>query len=459
MPVPPIFSHLAEHAVALRLADLPAAVLEKVDHCLLDLVGATYGALAGSGAAALRRHALALNPTPQATLWGTAQRAGVAEAALVHGAAGYELEYDDGVSLGGHWGSSAIPAILALAEREGATAAEAVLAIVAAYEVGTRVSRTLAKGLLERGVHFPGTMGAIAATVGAGRILRLDATTLAAALGHAALLPVAPYLPALVGVAGKNLYSGWPNLAGIHFAELARAGIGGAPAVLEGEQGLARALGWQGEATALAEQALAGLGAHFSIMETYFKPFPCCRWLHAPVQAVLDALGGEQAHAIHVRGPGFLGMYQQPGPWAAPMTAKYSLPYCVAAAARWGRLQEAEFAAAARADAGLTALAGRVGFAVDPALEAAFPDRFETTVEIALAGGGTRHGRSLLPWGPQAPPSLDALAAKFRPLMTAACGDAAAAAWVAYAQAGVLADPDLAGLFSLLRLPLLPPAS
>jgi len=454
-----IFSRLARFACDLTLDSLPAEVVTKVDHCLLDLIGATYGALSGPGAAALRRYALATNASPDAVIWGTSQRAGAAEVAMLHGAAGYELEFDDGISLGGHWGSSAIPAILALAERERASAEDVVLAIVAAYEVGTRISRTLAKGLLNRGIHFPGLMGAIATAVGAGRILRLDAATLAQALGHCGLLPVAPYQPAFGGSLSKNLYSGWPNLAGIHFAGMARAGYGGPPDVFEAEKGLAQALCWQGSADALAALALRDLGTRFAILETYFKPYPCCRWLHAPARAVLDLLPrGKDPAAIaniHVMAPGFLGMYNDHGPYTEIVTAKYSLPYCVAAAARWGKLDRAEFEETARRDGELNRLAGIVSFSADAELEAAFPGVFTSRVEITLQDGRLLTATARLPWGPDAPPNLAALSAKFTPLMQEACGAEAAADWLWYFDRGLLADGDLSGLLALFRRPLL----
>ncbi|MCR0985593.1 hypothetical protein [Roseomonas populi] len=78
-------------------------------------------------------------------------------------------------------------------------------------------------------------------------MMRLNAATLAATHGHASLLPVAPYHPAFCGSEGQNLYAGWPNLSGLHFAALARAGYGGLPDLLEAPNGLAQALGWTGD--------------------------------------------------------------------------------------------------------------------------------------------------------------------------------------------------------------------
>jgi 2-methylcitrate dehydratase PrpD len=453
---PAIFSALAAFVHGLRIEDLPAAAVRRADLVVMDLIGSTWAVLGADGSRALWRYARAMNPSPEATLWGTPHKVAVAEAATVNGALGYEAEFDDGNTLGGHWGSSSIPTILALAQRQGASAAEVVLAIVAAYEVGNRVSRLVSRGLLERGIHFPGTMGAIAAIAGAGRLMGLSPEALAGALGHAALLPVAPYFPGHVGADTKNLYSGWPNHCGVHFTALAQAGYLGAPDLLEGRDGLARALGWQGQPGQLAASALDGLGRDWAITQTYFKAYPCCRWLQAPVQSVLDLMAANgldplDVADIRVMGPAFLAMYATGERCVNPIQGKYSLAHCVGAAAARRALGQAEFSVAALEDPLIAEMSQRVEFAVDARLEAQFPGRYATVVELATRDGRRLRAEDVPPWGPDQPPDLDALAGKFMPIMRRACGDAVAGDWLAWFRRGFLADSQLTAFFSLLQ--------
>lgn len=453
---PAIFLELAHFVHSLALDDLPSAVVRRADLVMMDLMGSTWAVLGGEGSQALWRYARAVNPNPEATLWGTPHKVAVAEAATVNGALGYEAEFDDGNTLGGHWGSSSIPTILALAQRNGASAAEVVLAIVSAYEVGNRVSRLVSRGLLERGIHFPGTMGAVAAVAGAGRLMRLEPEVLAGALGHSALLPVAPYFPGHVGADTKNLYSGWPNHCGVHFTALAQAGYLGPADLLEGRDGLARALGWQGQPEQLAVGVLDGLGRDWAISQTYFKAYPCCRWLQAPVQCVLDlmaqhALDPLDVADVRVLGPAFLAMYATGERCVRPIQGKYSLAYCVAAAVARGSLGQVEFAPAAMADPLIAELAQRVEFGVDVQLEAQFPARFSTIVELATRDGRRLRAQDVPPWGPDQPPDLDALAGKFMPIMRRACGDAVAGEWLAWFRRGCLSDPQLTDFFQLLQ--------
>lgn len=451
-----VFTELAGFVQGLSLKALPESVVERVNLVLMDLIASTWAALGGSGSRSLWRYALAINPRPEASLWGTPHKVGLAEAAMVNGALGYEAEFDDGNSLGGHWGSSSIPAILALTQRDGASAAEAVVAIVSAYETGNRVSRLVSHGLLTRGIHFPGVMGAIAAIAGCGRIMGLNREALAGALGHAALLPVAPYLPGHVGADTKNLYSGWPNHCGIHFTALAQAGYMGPANLLEGRDGLAQALGWPGRPQALAPAALKGLGHDWAISDTYFKAYPCCRWLHAPVRGVLallhdHSLSPEEIESIEVRGPAFLSMYATGEPCSSTHQGKYSLSHCVAAATLRGRLGQAEFMAEVLEDRTLANLAKRVKFATDAQLETQFPASFSTRVEMTTFDGRRLSTQATAPWGPAEPPDFNALAGKFLPIMGQACGEPVAREWLAWFERGLLADPSLTEFFDLLQ--------
>lgn len=452
-----LFRALADYACGLRLSDLSVEVVRRTDLCVMDLLGSTYAALAGPGAKALRTYATAINPSPQATLWGSELRAGAVEAATANGCTAYEAEYDDGNTLGGHWGSSSIPAILALAERDQATAEQVVVAIVAAYDVGNRVSRPFSRALLERGVHYPGRMGGVAATVGAGRMLKLDAERMASALSFTCLLPLSPYFPGYEGSDAKNLYSGWPNHAGLHFAALASAGYGAPSQLLEGRDGLARALDWKGSSEELRQQVLDDLGASHAIVETYFKPYPCCRWLHAPVQALLDllaaqALPSEDITAIEVAAPAFMSrMYSDAGPFVTATQARYSTPYVLAATAVQGRLTQSEFEAPVLGDQAVQALAQRVRFVQAADLEQAFPPAFGARLGLIMRDGRTYAGQSALPWGPESPPGFADLASKFRGIMAPLCGEALADDWLAYFEAGLLADEQLSGFFGLLR--------
>lgn len=449
------FLELAKFVHDLEIGCIPEAVIRRVDYVLMDLIASTYASLGGDGSRSLWRYATQIGNREEATLWGTSKKVSVTEAATVNGSIAYEAEFDDGNSMGGHWGSSSIPAIVALAERQASSAEDFLVSIVAAYEIGNRISSALSKPMLDKGIHFPGAMGSLAAIAGTGRILRRSPAVIAGALGLASLSPLAPYYPSLIGSVSKNLYSGWANHCGIHYVELASAGYCGPANLLEGRDGLAQALGWTEGSAELRRRVLHGLGVNFAIADTYFKPFPCCRWLHAPIQAIQEirerfGLNALDIQSICVKGPGFLNMYMGDEPSTGGQ-AKYSLPYCVAAAVMHENLGQAHFLDAALADGSTNTLARAVRFEKDPALDQRFPHDFSTFVEVALKNGTLYQSQSRPKWGKDNPPSFDELAGKFERIMTQRCGAGLAQEWLSYFKRGILADPDMSAFFALLH--------
>src|ERR1700744_4075792 len=164
---------LARFAAGLRFEDIPAAVVEHAKLCVLDGLGV---ALFGAGlpwTGHVREVALAEGATPAASFWGTPDRGSVAQAALVNGTAGHAFEMDDihKESIV-HPNSLACPVAFAFAEAAGGMAGRDVLtAIVAGYEVGTRVGNAATMALFLRGFHPQGTSGVFVAGGAAGRRL------------------------------------------------------------------------------------------------------------------------------------------------------------------------------------------------------------------------------------------------------------------------------------------------
>ena len=450
-----ILETLAEFSVGLSFEEIPEPVILQANRCLLDLMGCYWGGFAIQQNRTHLKLAREINPKPEAGLWGMGVKAGMAEAAFSHGCISHHLEYDDGISLGAHWGSETIPAILAMAEKAGRGGKEILAAIVVAYEVGNRVSRAFSSKLLLRGVHFPCAMGIFGAAAGVARIMGLTVSQTAGALGNACLTPMAPYLPALSGASIKDAYAGWPNALGLIATRLSQRSFGGPPDLLEGQDGIGRIAGWEGATRDLRKWILNGLGSTSEIMKTYFKPFPCCRWLHAPAQAVLslreeEGWSGEEVESVVVQGPRFITSYDRKSGFEKEISARFSIPYAVAAAALSGRLDLEAFSPSWRAHPRLRALAGRVAVIVDEDLEKMFPGRYETRVRVKMRGGQIWEKTCGLPWGPDHPPSDQELEKKFSYLAGHSLGPVRIEEWFGLFREGLQTDKRLKKLLGLL---------
>lgn len=132
---------LARFAAGLRFEDLPDTVVERAKLCLLDGIGVCLHGAALPWTRILREVVLAEGAAAQATIWGSGAKAPLAQAVLVNGSADHAFEMDDSHKDSVlHPNSIATPIGLGFAEATGAASGRDVLtAVVAGYEVGTRV--------------------------------------------------------------------------------------------------------------------------------------------------------------------------------------------------------------------------------------------------------------------------------------------------------------------------------
>lgn len=152
-------------------------------HALLDWIGV---AIAGAGEplVGILRDEMA-GPGP-CTLIGGGRR-GLHDAALINGAAGHALDYDDVVSaLNGHPTAPVAPAVLALAEMTGASGAALIDALICGIEAEAALGAMTCGSHYAKGFHATGTLGTFGAAAGCARLMGLEARKVGAALGIAA---------------------------------------------------------------------------------------------------------------------------------------------------------------------------------------------------------------------------------------------------------------------------------
>lgn len=174
----------------LSLDEIPAEARVAASQCVLDWLGV---ALAGSTeplARMLRAELAAgseLAETGPTTVLGSDQRASARTAALINGAAGHALDFDDTNLVGGlHATAAVLPAALALAEETGASGADLLCAYVAGVEVCARLRVVIGEEHYRQGWHITSTLGVFGAVAAAGWLLRLDADEFGRAVGLAA---------------------------------------------------------------------------------------------------------------------------------------------------------------------------------------------------------------------------------------------------------------------------------
>ena len=223
-----IAERLADFAFDLKYEDLPASIVEAAQRHLFDSVACALGASNVEPVRALVGLALANGGRPDATILGTDSKIPVTAAALVGGTMVRYLDANDifapGEGGGGHY-SDAIPALIALAEMQGASGKELLTCIVAVYELQFAAGRAFSFG--RRGFHSISQMSWALPVVttrmlGANREAAVHAMGLAGATGLVLNTWLRPSetIPSIKGVA-----SGLAAERAVEAAILAASGI------------------------------------------------------------------------------------------------------------------------------------------------------------------------------------------------------------------------------------------
>jgi 2-methylcitrate dehydratase PrpD len=401
-----------------RFDDLSESAVTAAKAVVLDTLGAI---LAGSRLGENQKLAdLAIERSGNrtATVLGRARKTDPMFAALVNGTAGVALEVDEGNRWGGgHPSIHVLPAALAVAEELVADGTRFIEALIAGYEVCSRIGGATR---VRPNVHSHGTWGTAGAAVAVARLLGHEVGALRDVINLAtSMSPANTWTPCFEGATIRNLYPGRAGLQGIlatHLLDCGFTPIADAPSDVYG--------------TILAEDfdptaAVVGLGdddrvAVYRIERNYFKFHACCYYNHPALDAVQRLLRGtDVAHTdiagISVTSIPFVTRMAEPEP-PNMLAAKFSIPYAVAAAVvRRGTFVDA-FLDDAREDVRIEGLAERVTVRGDDTM-AIRGDGVTARVAIALRDGRTLAGETRIAHGDAAePPDRGERLAKFATL-------------------------------------------
>jgi 2-methylcitrate dehydratase PrpD len=271
---------LVEAVRGVRYDELPEDAREVARHCLLDFLGTTLAGSREPLADILVEQIVRGEDATQAALIGRRERATRLTAALVNGAAGHALDFDDThTTMSGHPSVPVLPALLALGETEHADGRSLLAALVAGVELECRLAALLGFGHYAAGFHATGTIGTFGAAAACVHLLGLDEQGWLNALGLAGTQ--AAGLKSGFGTMAKPLHAGRAASAGLLSALLARGGFTAQPAIVEVPQGFA-ATHAGGEPSIATLERYAG---RFLICETLFKYHAACYLTHAAIEA------------------------------------------------------------------------------------------------------------------------------------------------------------------------------
>ena len=386
---------LASFAARLKFDDIPHVAVEHIKYSVLDSIGCCLHGVTLPWTRKVQEMVLAEGGAPAASIFGGGGKTSVSQAVLVNSTAGHAFELDDihKESIV-HPGSLAMPVAMALAEAGGGSRGRDVItAMVAGYEVGTRVGNAATMSLFLRGFHPQGTSGAFVAAATAGRMLGLDSDKMQHALGIVGS-QAGGLMAAQEGAMVKRFHCGRAAQSGVYSALLAGRGFTGITNVLEAPYG--------GYLSTLSdkpapEKLTEGLGSVWETVKVGYKPHAAVTSIHTALDALGDLMREHNlaaddiarvdaglSHMTHVH---CAWAYKAQGVTAAQMNLYYGL----AVIALDGVAFVDQYREDRLQDPRILDFIGRIRASVDPGIEAMGPAfRHAARLEIE-----TRDGRTL----------------------------------------------------------------
>jgi 2-methylcitrate dehydratase PrpD len=284
--ISPVMRTLSGYIAAALRRPLPATVVEKTKHHILDTIAAMVsGSRLAPGRKAIS-YVKSLGGVKEAIVIGSPIVTTAVNAALANGMLAHADETDDSHAPSlTHPGCGIVPAALAMAERERRNGTAFIRAVTLGYDVGCRLTQSLnAYEFREDGhsTHSFGPMFGAAAAAGSLAGLRENQVRYLLSFTAQQAAGISCWMRDRDHVEKSFDFGGMPARNGVAAATMVAHGFTGVDDVFAGERNFFVAYGRKPDPAAL----IRDLGATYEIVHTNIK-----RWsVGSPIQAPLDSL-------------------------------------------------------------------------------------------------------------------------------------------------------------------------
>jgi 2-methylcitrate dehydratase len=298
---------LAKYVRSFAFEKLPPDVVHQSKRVLIDALGCCIGAFDADAVRITHGLVEDLGGRGESSVIGSGLRTSCLNATLVNGVMVRYLDYNDLYALpAGKWyvgvhPSDAIPAILALAERQNASGRDLITALVLSYELSAKFCHAAVDPPLSKLGWNPDTRGVYVMPMVAGKLMELDEEKLANAFGisgcHGMLLGILDTAAEEYSMT-KNLRYSLTAHGGILAVLLAERGFTGPTTVIEGADGFNQTV-MKGRFNI---DRFLEAGDHFFIMDTGFKPLCAVGAVQGHLQATVELVNRHDIRPEDVEG-------------------------------------------------------------------------------------------------------------------------------------------------------------
>jgi 2-methylcitrate dehydratase PrpD len=325
-------------ATGAKYENIPVNALHETKRVLLDSLGCALGGIASDKGKIGVSMAKKMGGVPESTLVGVGGRYSAGVAAFANSELMNGLDMDTI----GHIPPVVLPALLAVAEARNCSGKEFMVAAVVAQEISARLGKglsTMMASLAKRGTT-PDVFGnsnenIIGAAVGCAMLMGLSPEKIGQALGISAYLCSLPVCKDWESTLPKAMIkyapTAWLAQGAVQAAMLAEEGY-----TLDSEYGFPT-IYTHGESVWSPDKVLPGLGEEWWFNNYYYKPYPCCRFIHSILDCYYQlqdkySFNPEEISEIRCQSDSFVA---HPDQYAVEnqIDAQFSIPYSIAMAA------------------------------------------------------------------------------------------------------------------------------
>lgn len=434
---------------AMPAEDIPDNTIERAALLVLDTLGIAIAAAPMEAGVLARETAHRLygagRPDDSAWMMLDGRTASLAGAAFAIASQTDNLDGHDGYNpTKGHIGVAVVPALVAFAQHlPRLSGPDALAAVVVAYETAGRAGIALHTTVSD--YHTSGAWNGLGVAAMGARLRGTGTAPLREALGIAEYHgPRSQMMREIATPTMLHDGSGMGAMIGVSALIMAEMGFTGAPAItVEAPE---------------VQSHWADLGQLWQTDLQYIKPYPICRWAHAPIDAA-RALQGEHGfthdEVARIDIASFANAVELfPGMPATTSEAQYSLPFAVATMIRHGHIGLDHISGDGLRDRDVAALVDKTHLAVAARHEDRYPGGRWADVTVTLADGrilasGDIHARG----GPEVPFDAHDIREKFHSFAAPVVGPARAARIEAACLALTQPGATFAPLLDQLRAP------
>ena len=364
---------------------IPAPILHEGKRCIINYMAVALYASADPSMAILTGLFEEEGGVEIASLIGAGTRTNLQNAALANGYLAHLEDYDDThFPTVIHPSAPTIPAAFAVAEREGATGLDVLVATVIGIEACCRVGLSVYPNHYDAGWHITGTCGVFGAAGAAGRLLGLDESQMTQALGIAGTQ--AAGVREVFGSMSKPFHAGRSAQSGVLAGLLARRGFTSTREILEGRRGFAAVLSTASDMTQITD----ALGERWELPNNGLKPYSCGVVSHPLIDAMIvlrntHGVAADDVESVSARvHPLVLELMDRPNPRVG-LEGKFSHQHSMAVGLIDGGAFPAQYTDERVLDPAVAALRDKIRATVDTSVA---EDAAEVTVTL-------RDGRSI----------------------------------------------------------------